>query len=147
MLKNVIWLCDDCLEVFNDQVFRQLQQTTPANIETKIIDIKEKLASITDVLATLTSKRVSNVSQGPREETFCSIQRPTHHSTPISDLNHGTRINAPSTISYSSSDVNSVSLDKGKFSIFLSNVDVSVAEREILNMIEESLEINEKMRK
>lgn len=39
-------------------------------------------------------------------------------------------------------------MDKGNtFSLFLSNIDVSVAEREILNMIEEWLEINEENEK
>lgn len=151
-MKNVIWLCDDCLEVFNDQVFRQLQQNAPANIETEIHTIKEKLTSITEVLATLTLNHVTDVSQGPREETFGSIQRPpvhpTQHSTPISELNRGTRIDASSAISYSSTDINSVLFDKrNTFSLFLSNIDTSVAQQEISNMIEESLGINEETEK
>lgn len=55
-LKNVIWLCVYCLEVSNEQVFRQTQSDCfSVIIEVEIIDLKEKLMSITDSLSMLMS--------------------------------------------------------------------------------------------
>lgn len=146
-LKNVIWLCDDCLDVFNNQVSRQMQSDcSSVNIEVEIIDMKEKLVSITDSLSTLISKQVPTVARVSQEDTFNSIQRPTHQSTPLSKLNCGSRMNASTTTNntHSSSNANSLILDRSNdFSLFLSNIDCTVSQQEATRMVIESLGINE----
>lgn len=147
-LKNVLWLCDVCLDAFTDHFSRQLCSDTKAiNFDVEIAGIHEKLTDITDTLSTLSSTvqvpQVSNqsVPQGNNSES----SSPSRHSTP--KLKHGCRIDGASSrdpsINHSSSGVHSFTMQKeNTFSLFLSNIDSSVEENDVCNMVEQSLGIN-----
>lgn len=132
---NVLWMCDACLRKF--QIMRDKSGSTcgeelvgAKSIE---VEVKELKTTVKDILQTL-SKITSDA---------CSSYITPLHSTPISSLapSDGTDANVMNTANVSTTENlrRSSCTTTDDFSLFLSNIDVSVTERDVYEMIVHSL--------
>lgn len=149
-LKNVLWLCDGCLDMCTDYFAQQICGGSKTdNIEMELSEIKEKIANITEALSTVLPLTSSTSRKDATNPTHYHVR----HSTPVSTtLNCGSRSNGSTNadcLSFEQADSSfrGKRENAGTFPLFLTNIDCSVTEQEVTDMIEQSLgsEINEKL--
>lgn len=139
---NVVWMCDPCIQKFHnmrDSILPHSSQqiATAKSIEEEVMDLKSTVA---DILQTL-SKAIPEASP-----TNANVHH-VRHSTPNSTRAHR-RTNtsvADETNAGSSVDLQPSSCDaEGEsFSLFLSNIDVTVTEQDIHGLVSHSLCVHE----
>lgn len=132
---NVLWMCDSCIRKF--QIMRDNTRSTSREeisgtkpIEAEVMELKSTVA---DILQTL-----SKIVPDP------AFNRPApHHSTPITPhpLSNGTSANVMNATNVSSGGNlrQPMCTTDDDFSLFLSNIDVSVTERDVHALVVRSL--------
>lgn len=131
---NVIWMCDSCLRQF--QMMRDNIGSNCRNdfngAQTIETEVKELKSTVADILQTL-SKLV------PDSSSNCITP---HHSTPVSSLaiSNGTDEHVMNATNVSSNgNHRRMRTTADDFSLFLSNIDVSVTTRDVHALVVRSL--------
>lgn len=137
--KNIIWLCDDCLQMFCNDCFRDLMDAPQQTVEVQTEDREAKIMKDVDELKAQVAEivKILSLADGLQKST-----PPKQSSTPISSPECDGATNSANN---STSNVNRLCRDHGRdhsFSLLLSNVDRRVTEQDIDRLVFERLGIS-----
>lgn len=141
-LKNVIWLCDACLEEFNAQTSKKIcSDQMPLDVAAEITDMKSKITQISETLSAV-------VSHSAVRDDISSMQCSIRHSTPKTSTRLISGSRARPFVAEKGSSIDHGQCvkeqEENTFALFLTNIDACVSEQELVCMVAESLSFNEK---
>lgn len=126
--KNVVWMCDSCMDEFQRAKNHVASDSSTSNSPTIVEEVIELKNTVADIMKTISTIRQS-------VPTGSQIDARLLHSTPDSFKlldGSGSEGSANDTESQCREDVNN---DSNGFSLFLTNIDTSATERDVQWMV------------